>query len=73
VAAELEKWFRAGCCDGFAIVAPMTPKTIEDMAQQVVPELQRAGVFRTEYTGRTIRDHLGLPPVLGLPTAALVS
>ncbi|MCW2696427.1 MAG: nitrilotriacetate monooxygenase [Modestobacter sp.] len=72
VAAELERWFRAGCCDGFAIVAPMTPKTIEDMAQQVVPELQRTGVFRTEYTGSTIRDHLGLPPVLGLPTAALV-
>jgi hypothetical protein len=39
----------------------------------VVPELQRRGLFRTEYTGNTLRDHLGLDPVKATPPQRLQS
>ncbi|MDO8383963.1 MAG: NtaA/DmoA family FMN-dependent monooxygenase [Microbacterium sp.] len=56
----MEEWYRAGTCDGFAIVAPILPKTIDDFVDGVVPELQRRGLFRTSYDGDKLSDHFGL-------------
>ena len=61
VADRLEEWFHGGACDGFVIAATHVPGAYEDFVRLVVPELQRRGVFRTEYTGATLRENLGLP------------
>jgi len=61
IADGLEEWFVAGACDGFNIMPPWFPGAFEDFVDQVVPILQKRGLFRTEYTGTTLRDHLGLP------------
>ncbi|MDJ0380175.1 TauD/TfdA family dioxygenase [Streptomyces sp. G-G2] len=47
--------------DGFNIMAPVLPTGLADFVDHVVPILQRRGLFRTEYTGRTLREHYGLP------------
>lgn len=60
VADQIEESFRAGEADGFMVSAAHTPGTFNDFVDAVVPELQRRGLFRTEYTGTTLRDHLGL-------------
>lgn len=60
VADQIEAWFEAGACDGFNLMAPVLPGGLEDFAHHVVPELQRRGLFRTAYTGTTLRGHLGL-------------
>ena len=56
----METWFRAGAADGFNIMPPVLPTGLDDFVDHVVPELQRRGLFRTEYTGTTLRDHYGL-------------
>lgn len=61
IADELEHWFRTGAADGFNVLSPTLPHGLEDFATLVVPELQRRGLFRTQYQGRTLREHLGLP------------
>jgi FMN-dependent oxidoreductase (nitrilotriacetate monooxygenase family) len=61
IADELESWFREGAADGFNLVPPALPDSLGDFVELVVPELQRRGLFRTQYTGATLRDHLGLP------------
>lgn len=60
VADQMEEWFHGGACDGFVLAATHSPGAYEDVVRMVVPELQRRGLFRTEYEGRTLRDHLGL-------------
>jgi len=60
VADRMEEWFRAGICDGFCIIYPYYRKGVEDVVELLVPELQRRGLFRTEYEGRTLRENLGL-------------
>jgi hypothetical protein len=50
----------AGACDGFMIQATHVPGAFEDFAAEVVPELQRRGRFRTDYSGTTLRENLGL-------------
>jgi FMN-dependent oxidoreductase (nitrilotriacetate monooxygenase family) len=60
VADQMEEWFNTDACDGFVVAATHSPGAYEDVVRMVVPELQRRGVFRTEYTGTTLRDHLGL-------------
>lgn len=60
VADELEQWFRAGAADGFNVLIPLHPNGTEDFVEQVVPILQRRGLFREDYTGTTLREHLGL-------------
>lgn len=60
IADQLEHWFKTGAADGFNILAPTLPHGLKDFAELVIPELQRRGLFRTEYTGRTLREHLGL-------------
>jgi FMN-dependent oxidoreductase (nitrilotriacetate monooxygenase family) len=61
VADEMERWFQEGACDGFNFLAPYFPGGLNDYVAQVVPELQRRGLFRTRYEGPTLRDILGLP------------
>ena len=61
VADRLEQWFTGHACDGFVIAATHVPGTYEDFARFVIPELQRRGLFRTEFAGRTLRENLGIP------------
>ena len=61
IADQMEDWYRAGACDGFVITTPVSPKVFEDFVDLVVPELQRRGLFRRDYTGRLFRENLGLP------------
>jgi FMN-dependent oxidoreductase (nitrilotriacetate monooxygenase family) len=60
VADQMAAWFQTGACDGFVLAATHLPGAFEDVVRMVVPELQRRGLFRTEYTGTTLRDHLGI-------------
>jgi FMN-dependent oxidoreductase (nitrilotriacetate monooxygenase family) len=60
VADRMQEWFEAGACDGFMLQIPYLPGGVEDVVHQLVPELQRRGVFRKEYDGSTLRDSLGL-------------
>ncbi|MGA8136813.1 MAG: LLM class flavin-dependent oxidoreductase [Pseudomonas gingeri] len=60
IADELQAWFEHGAADGFNVLVPHLPGGLEDFAAGVVPELQRRGLFRTEYQGKTLREHLGL-------------
>jgi FMN-dependent oxidoreductase (nitrilotriacetate monooxygenase family) len=61
VADQMQAWFEGDACDGFVIAATHVPGAYEDVVREVVPELQRRGVFRKEYAGSTLRDHLGIP------------
>lgn len=60
LADKMEEWFSAEACDGFMVQMPYIPGGLEDFVRLVVPELQKRGLFRREYRGRTLRDHLGL-------------
>jgi len=60
VADTLEEWFRNEACDGFNFMPAQLPDGLDDFVTLVVPELQKRGLFRTAYTGSTLRDHLGL-------------
>lgn len=60
VADQLDLWFHSGAADGFNIMPPTLPGGLEDFVEHVVPELQRRGLFRTDYTGTTLREHYGL-------------
>ncbi|POD29799.1 nitrilotriacetate monooxygenase [Pseudomonas syringae pv. syringae] len=60
LADELQRWFEQGAADGFNVLVPHLPGGLEDVARLLVPELQRRGLFRTEYEGTTLRENLGL-------------
>ena len=60
IADIFEEWFVGGMADGFVLLPPHFPGGLADFVNLVVPELQRRGLFRTEYSGSTLRDHLGL-------------
>ena len=60
IADQIEAGFHGGEADGYILSAAQSPGTFDDFVEHVVPELQRRGLFRREYTGRTLRDHLGL-------------
>jgi FMN-dependent oxidoreductase (nitrilotriacetate monooxygenase family) len=60
IADELETWLKKDAADGFNVICNHYPKPFEDFARLVVPELQRRGVFRTDYEGTTLRQNLGL-------------
>jgi FMN-dependent oxidoreductase (nitrilotriacetate monooxygenase family) len=60
VAEALEQWWLAGAADGFNIMPPVLPSGLSHFVDHVVPILQRRGLFRTEYEGRTLREHYGL-------------
>ncbi|MFD4319366.1 NtaA/DmoA family FMN-dependent monooxygenase [Streptomyces sp. NPDC058548] len=61
VAAALEEFVATDAADGFILVPHLTPGGLDDFVDRVVPLLQERGVFRTEYSGTTLRSHLGLP------------
>ncbi|XAH23954.1 LLM class flavin-dependent oxidoreductase [Xylophilus sp. GW821-FHT01B05] len=60
IADQLQQWFEEGAADGFNVMPPTLPEGLDDFTRLVVPELQRRGLFRTEYSGHTLREHLGL-------------
>jgi FMN-dependent oxidoreductase (nitrilotriacetate monooxygenase family) len=57
----MEQWFTCGAADGFNILPPFFPNSLDEFIDLVVPELQRRGLYRTAYEGATLRDNLGLP------------
>ena len=61
VADTMQEWFEARACDGFNVLPPYFPGGFDDFVDQVVPILQERGLFRHDYTGTTLREHLGLP------------
>jgi FMN-dependent oxidoreductase (nitrilotriacetate monooxygenase family) len=61
VADRLEEWFAAPACDGFVVAATHVPGAYEDFVRFVIPELQRRGLFRSDFSGTTLRDNLGIP------------
>lgn len=63
MADMMEEWLREGAVDGFMLLQPYFPTPLANFVQLVVPELQRRGIFRTEYEGHTLRENLGLPPL----------
>ncbi len=61
LADDMQAWLEAGACDGFNLLFAHYPKPLEEFVDLVVPELQRRGIFRTEYDGTTLRANLGVP------------
>ena len=61
IADQIQSWFENGAADGFNVMPPWLPGGLELFADEVVPILRQRGLFRTEYTGSTLRDHYGLP------------
>jgi alkanesulfonate monooxygenase len=61
IADQMQAWLESRACDGFNVMFPYLPGGLDDFVDQVVPELQRRGLFRRDYEGTTLREHLGLP------------
>ncbi|MSP04540.1 MAG: LLM class flavin-dependent oxidoreductase [Acetobacteraceae bacterium] len=61
IADEMQQWLEEEGCDGFNVMFPTVPAGLDDFVNKVVPELQRRGIFRRAYAGKTLRDNLGLP------------
>jgi len=59
--ARSESWYDNGAADSFNIMPPVLPSSLGRFVDEVVPILQERGRFRTGYTGRTLREHYGLP------------
>ncbi|WP_460796269.1 LLM class flavin-dependent oxidoreductase [Microbacterium sp. GXF0217] len=72
VADTIQHWFENGAADGFNIMPAVLPSGLEVFVERVVPILQERGLFRTEYTGRTLREHYGLPRPVGRRELATV-
>ena len=60
LADMMEEWFVNDAADGFTMLSPYFPGPLEDVVNGVIPELQRRGLFRTQYEGTTLRENLGL-------------
>jgi FMN-dependent oxidoreductase (nitrilotriacetate monooxygenase family) len=60
IADVMQHWFATGACDGFMMQFHTLPGGLRDFVESVVPELQRRGLYRSEYGGATLREHLGL-------------
>jgi len=61
IADLIEDWFTNGAADGFNIMPPLLPAQLDVFSSEVIPILQRRGLFRTEYSGTMLREHYGLP------------
>ena len=61
IADQMEEYFHQRACDGFNIMFPWVPGGLDEFVDEIVPELQRRGVFRKEYEGKTLRENLGVP------------
>ncbi|SBT37203.1 LLM class flavin-dependent oxidoreductase [Micromonospora auratinigra] len=74
IADQIELWFTEGAADGFNVMPPLLPSGLDAFVDHVVPLLRARGLFRHEYTGRTLREHYGLPrPASGYATRELVT
>jgi FMN-dependent oxidoreductase (nitrilotriacetate monooxygenase family) len=60
IADDIEHWFNGGAADGFNLMPDALPSGLQDFVDGVVPILQKRGIFRTDYEGATLREHLGL-------------
>ena len=61
VADTIQEWFEAGAADGFNVMPAALPSGLEAFAEHVIPIFRERGLFRSEYTGQTLRDHYGIP------------
>jgi FMN-dependent oxidoreductase (nitrilotriacetate monooxygenase family) len=61
IADQMEEWLLTEASDGFNVMFPYLPEGLDDFVDRVIPELQRRGIFRKEYQGKTLRENLGLP------------
>ncbi|KAJ4246538.1 hypothetical protein NW762_013479 [Fusarium torreyae] len=61
IADEFAQWLNEDAADGFTVTFPYLPQGLHDVAHRLVPELQKRGLFRKDYEGTTLREHLGLP------------
>jgi len=61
IADEMQEWLETEASDGFTVMFPYLPGGLDDFVDRVVPELQRRGIFRRDYEGKTLRENLGLP------------
>lgn len=61
---KMQEWFENGACDGFNITPTHLPGGCEDFVELVTPELQRRGLLRKDYEGKTLRENLGLKPAV---------
>src|SRR5579862_6178728 len=61
IADQMEEWLVTNGSDGFTVQFPYLPGGLDDFVERVVPELQRRGIFRRDYEGKTLRENLGLP------------
>jgi alkanesulfonate monooxygenase SsuD/methylene tetrahydromethanopterin reductase-like flavin-dependent oxidoreductase (luciferase family) len=73
IADIFEDWFTSGLADGFIIMPAYFPGAFDDFVDRVVPELQRRGLYRKDYSRLTLRDHLGLAAPAAARAAASVS
>ncbi|OZB95310.1 LLM class flavin-dependent oxidoreductase [Paenibacillus sp. XY044] len=60
IADTMQRWLEEEAADGFNLMPPLLPSGLEDFVLKVIPELQNRGIYRTEYSGTTLREHLGL-------------
>lgn len=60
IADEIQSWFENGAADGFNVMPPVLPESLNDFVDHVIPILQERKLFRTEYEGKTLRENLGL-------------
>jgi len=60
MADQMQEWLEADAADGFNVICNYYPAPLAEFVDQVIPELQRRGLFRTEYEGTTLRENLGL-------------
>ncbi len=70
IADQMQNWFESGGCDGFNVMFPFLPAGLDRFVDEVIPELQRRGLFRTHYAGTTLRENLGLARPANRFTAA---
>ena len=56
----MESWLKEGVADGFNLMPPVLPRMLDVFVEEVVPILQKRGLFRTEYSGQTLREHYKL-------------
>ncbi|MFT4268429.1 MAG: LLM class flavin-dependent oxidoreductase [Xenophilus sp.] len=61
IADAMHDWYRSGHVHGFNVMPDVFPSGLESFVGEVVPLLQRKGIYRRQYTGRTLREHYGLP------------
>ncbi|MER2108504.1 MAG: hypothetical protein ABS949_16370 [Solibacillus sp.] len=56
----MEYWFNERACDGFMLQFPLLPRDLEAFVEKVVPILQQRGIFKEDYNGASLREHLGI-------------